>query len=157
MTENKMVITDDLFQALPEEDKNSEFIAVAIKTFARDAWDRFRKNKLAVVGLIFLIVMILLAIFVPMFAPYKFDTQDMANRNALPSMQHLFGTDIDHQPRESRIVAIAWRAVRALAFFFRAVEIQSAVFSAVILGQGFLFFLFIVFFVPCNECERTVD
>ncbi len=93
MSENNLVIKDDLFQPLPEEDKNSEFIAVAIKTFARDAWDRFRKNKLAVVGLIFLIVMILLAIFVPMFAPYKFDTQDMANRNALPSMQHLFGTD----------------------------------------------------------------
>ena len=64
-----------------------------IKTFAKDAWDRFRKNKLALAGLIFLIVMILLAIIVPQVAPYKFDTQDMANRNAMPSLQHLFGTD----------------------------------------------------------------
>ncbi|MBQ2078870.1 MAG: ABC transporter permease [Erysipelotrichaceae bacterium] len=78
---------------MPEEEKNSEFIAVAIKTFAKDAWDRFRKNKLALAGLIFLIVMILLAIIVPQVAPYKFDTQDMANRNAMPSLQHLFGTD----------------------------------------------------------------
>ena len=37
--------------------------------------------------------MILLAIIVPQVAPYKFDTQDMANRNAMPSLQHLFGTD----------------------------------------------------------------
>ena len=93
MSEKNLVITDDLFEKLPEEEKNSEFIAVAIKTFAKDAWDRFRKNKLALAGLIFLIVMILLAIIVPQVAPYKFDTQDMANRNAMPSLQHLFGTD----------------------------------------------------------------
>ena len=80
MSEKNLVLTDDLFEKLPEEEKNSE-------------WDRFRKNKLALAGLIFLIVMILLAIIVPQVAPYKFDTQDMANRNAMPSLQHLFGTD----------------------------------------------------------------
>ena len=93
MSEKNLVLTDEQFEKLPEEEKNSEFIAVAIKTFAKDAWDRFRKNKLALAGLIFLIVMILLAIIVPQVAPYKFDTQDMANRNAMPSLQHLFGTD----------------------------------------------------------------
>ena len=93
MSEKNLVLTDEQFEKLPEEEKNSEFIAVAIKTFAKDAWDRFRKNKLALAGLIFLIVMILLAIIVPQVAPYKFVTQDMANRNAMPSLQHLFGTD----------------------------------------------------------------
>ena len=93
MSEKNLVLSDDLFERLPEDDKNSEFIAVAIKTFAKDAWDRFRRNKLALGGLIFLIIMIVLAIVVPAVAPYQFDTQDMANRNALPSLQHLFGTD----------------------------------------------------------------
>lgn len=86
-------ITDDLFETLPEDEKNAEFIAITLKTFARDAWDRFRKNKLALIGLIYLIVVIILAIIVPMVAPFQFDTQDMANRNALPSLTHLFGTD----------------------------------------------------------------
>ncbi len=93
MTENRLEYTDDLFDKLPEEDKNSEFIAIASKTFARDAWDRFKKNKLALYGLIFLVIMIILAIFVPILAPYEFDTQDMVNRNAMPSLQHFFGTD----------------------------------------------------------------
>ena len=93
MSEKNLEISNDLFEKLPEEEKNSEFIAVAIKTFAKDAWDRFRRNKLALGGLIFLIIMIILAIVVPEVAPYQFDTQDMANRNALPSLQHLFGTD----------------------------------------------------------------
>ncbi|MBQ1481945.1 MAG: ABC transporter permease [Erysipelotrichaceae bacterium] len=93
MSEKNLELSNDLFEKLPEEEKNSEFIAVAIKTFAKDAWDRFRRNKLALGGLIFLIIMIILAIVVPEVAPYQFDTQDMANRNALPSLQHLFGTD----------------------------------------------------------------
>ncbi|MCR4633900.1 MAG: ABC transporter permease [Erysipelotrichaceae bacterium] len=93
MSEKNLELSNDLFEKLPEEEKNSEFIAVAIKTFAKDAWDRFRRNKLALGGLIFLIIMIILAIVVPQVAPYQFDTQDMANRNALPSLQHLFGTD----------------------------------------------------------------
>ncbi|MBQ6333516.1 MAG: ABC transporter permease [Erysipelotrichaceae bacterium] len=93
MSEKNLVLTDDLFEKLPEEEKNSEFIAVAIKTFAKDAWDRFRKNKLALGGLIFLIVMILLAIIVPEVSRYQFDSQDLANRNALPSLEHLLGTD----------------------------------------------------------------
>ena len=93
MSEKNLVLTDDLFEKLPEEEKNSEFIAVAIKTFAKDAWDRFRRNPLALGGLIFLIIMIVLAIVVPEVSPYQFDSQDLANRNALPSFQHLFGTD----------------------------------------------------------------
>ena len=86
-------ITDDLFEKLPEDEKNAEFIAITLKTFARDAWDRFKRNKLALMGLIFLVVIIILAIVVPMVAPFQFDTQDMANRNALPSLVHPFGTD----------------------------------------------------------------
>jgi oligopeptide transport system permease protein len=86
-------LPEELFDILPEDEKNSEFIAVTIKTFAKDAWDRFRKNKLALIGLIYLVIIIILAIVVPMVAPYQFDTQDMTNRNALPSLVHWFGTD----------------------------------------------------------------
>ncbi|MBR2801366.1 MAG: ABC transporter permease [Erysipelotrichaceae bacterium] len=93
MSTKNPAITDDMFTLLSEDEKNSEFIAVASKTFFRDAWDRFKKNKLALFGLIFLTVLILCAIFVPIFSPYNFESQDMANRNALPSLQHLFGTD----------------------------------------------------------------
>ena len=77
MSEINMNITDDLFESLPEEEKNSEFIAVAIKTFAKDAWDRFRRNKLALYGLIYLVVIIILAIVVPMVSPHPFGTDKL--------------------------------------------------------------------------------
>lgn len=91
MTETK--ITDDMFETLGEDEKNSEFIAMESKTFFQDAWDRYKKNKLALAGLIFIVVLVLLAIFVPMLSPYGFETQDLAMKNAMPSLAHPFGTD----------------------------------------------------------------
>ena len=81
------------FEPLPDSEKDAEFVAMESRTYWSDVWRNFRKNKLAVVSLVFLIVMILLAIFVPMFSPYTYDGQDLTTRNAMPSLAHLFGTD----------------------------------------------------------------
>ncbi len=126
MSEINMNITDDLFEALPEEEKNSEFIAVALKTFAKDAWDRFRKNKLALYGLIYLVIIIILAIVVPMVSPYRFDAQDLANRNALPSLAHPFGTDKLGQDIFVRIMYGA-RVSLAIAFSTAAINLVIGV------------------------------
>ncbi|MBR0137853.1 MAG: ABC transporter permease, partial [Erysipelotrichaceae bacterium] len=93
MSENLIKITDDMFEPLDESEKNSEFIAMESKTFFQDAWNKFRKNKMAVVGLIFLTVTSVLAILVPMLSKVTFDQQDIANKNLLPSLAHPFGTD----------------------------------------------------------------
>lgn len=96
MTDTKktqFVLTDDLFEKLHENEKNNEFIAVSSKTYLQDAWHSFRKNRLAMVSLVFLAVMVLLAIFVPIFSPYTYDGQDLNARNALPSLAHWLGTD----------------------------------------------------------------
>ncbi|MDD2592104.1 MAG: ABC transporter permease [Erysipelotrichaceae bacterium] len=90
---NDLKLTDDLFEKLDDSEKNAEFIAMESKTFMRDSWNRFKKNKLALFGLIFVTLMILFAIFAPMFSKYSYEMQDLQNRNALPSLEHLFGTD----------------------------------------------------------------
>ena len=93
MTDKNVILTNDMFELLDDSEKNSEFIAIESKTFFRDTWDRFKKNKLALFGLIFLVLMVLGAIFVPMFSKYGYTTQNMQLRNALPSLEHPFGTD----------------------------------------------------------------
>lgn len=94
MEENKdMVLTDDLFTKLDDSEKNSEFIAMESKTFFQDAWGRYKKNKLAMAGLIFILVMVVLAILVPIFSKYGFEEQNLTLKNALPSLDHPFGTD----------------------------------------------------------------
>ncbi|MCF0151156.1 MAG: ABC transporter permease [Firmicutes bacterium] len=86
-------LSADDFELLEETEKDSEFIAVEAKTYFQDAWKNFKKNKLATAGLIFLVIMLLAAIFTPMLSPYTYDQQDLTMRNALPSAKHLFGTD----------------------------------------------------------------
>lgn len=85
-------ISDDMFAPLPEEERNSEFIAMDSKTYLQDAWGRFKKNKLALISLVFLGVMILLAIFVPIISPYTYDGMS-DDVNIMPCMAHLLGTD----------------------------------------------------------------
>ena len=90
---NKEAITDDMFELLDESEMNSEFIAMESKTFFQDAWGRYKKNKLALAGLIFLVIMVALAIFVPILSRYGFESQDLTMKNALPTLAHPFGTD----------------------------------------------------------------
>lgn len=86
-------IPDDLFATLSDDEKNSEFVAVESKTYFQDAWGRFKKNKLALIGLVFILLMVIGAVVVPMISPYSYDAQDLMNRNADPSWAHPFGTD----------------------------------------------------------------
>lgn len=59
----------------------------------RDAWHRLRRNRLAVFGLIVVVVLAFTAAFGPYLTPYDFLSQDLSARNLAPSMSHLFGTD----------------------------------------------------------------
>lgn len=86
-------IEDSEFARLDDSEKDSEFVEVESKTYFQDVWGRFKKNKLALVSLVFMAVVILFAVFAPMFSPYTYDGQDLTCRNALPNAAHWFGTD----------------------------------------------------------------
>lgn len=90
---DSVIQEDKLFRKLGKEEKNDEFIAIESKTFLQSVVSDFLKNKRAVVGLIVLCVVILAAIFGPVFSQYTYDQQNMGLRNAAPSLSHFFGTD----------------------------------------------------------------
>ena len=46
-------LTPEMFEKLDDSKKNSEKIAYESKTYIADAWNRFKKNKLALIGLCF--------------------------------------------------------------------------------------------------------
>ncbi len=57
-------------------------------------WTRFRRNKLALLGLCMLIGLILVSVFADVIVNYdQAITQVMADRNQIPSARHIFGTD----------------------------------------------------------------
>lgn len=96
MEENKVsdiTLSPELFEKLDDSEKNAEKIAYESSTYLQDAWRRFKQNKMALAGLVFLLIMLVLAIVVPMLSPYTYDGQDMSLQHAGPSMAHLMGTD----------------------------------------------------------------
>lgn len=58
-----------------------------------DVWVRFRRNKLAVTGMVLAVFLILTALLAPVLTPYDQAAQDVVNRFQMPSMAHLMGTD----------------------------------------------------------------
>lgn len=86
-------LTPEMFEKLDDSKKNSEKISYESKTYLADAWNRFKANKLALVGLCFLAIMAIACILVPMFSQYTYDGQDMAKTFAKPSAEHFLGTD----------------------------------------------------------------
>ena len=86
-------LTPEMFEKLDDSKKNSEKISYESKTYLADAWNRFKANKLALVGSCFLALMTLACILIPMFSQYTYDGQNMANTFAKPSAEHFLGTD----------------------------------------------------------------
>ncbi|MBS7527657.1 ABC transporter permease [Fusibacter paucivorans] len=64
----------------------------------------FAKNRLAVIGLIVLILLALVAIFSNQIAPYGEDEQNLRNTLQTPSAEHIMGTDNLGRDVFSRIV-----------------------------------------------------
>ena len=59
-----------------------------------DIWRRFRRNKLAMVGLGIVTLLVLLAIIGPFVTPYDAFEQNLANTLQPPDADHWFGTDV---------------------------------------------------------------
>ena len=88
-----MLRPEEYFDPLPQEDRDAQFIAIQSKSFARNVWESFSRNRLALVGLILLALLVCAAIFGPMLSPYPYDGMDAMSRNQPSTAAHWFGTD----------------------------------------------------------------
>ena len=87
------MIKDSMFVKAEVAANEKEHIAAPASSMIADAWARLRKNKAAVVSLGILIVIILLAIFAPVFSKYDFSFTDYSNVYSTPTKEHIFGCD----------------------------------------------------------------
>lgn len=63
------------------------------KSFGRLAWERFLGHRLALIGGVGLLLLVLLFWLGPMFSEYSFDERNVRDRRLGPSADHWFGTD----------------------------------------------------------------
>ena len=74
------------------------------RSLTQDALRALLRNKAAVMGIVFLIVVTLLAIFAPVVAPHSPVEQNLLSTYARPSSEHWLGTDQFGRDMLSRII-----------------------------------------------------
>ena len=77
---------------------------IEYSSYYKDSFKRLKKNKMAMFCAIIVILLVLIAIFAPMIAPYDPDVQDYASILQSPSKAHLLGTDEYGRDILSRII-----------------------------------------------------
>jgi dipeptide transport system permease protein len=88
-----MSIPDSLFVPMPSDTGAAEAIVRPRLSFWQEVWLRLFKNKLAVFGLIVIVLMVLLAVFGPILTDQSYSKQVLLDANQKPSSAHWFGTD----------------------------------------------------------------
>ena len=86
-------LTDDLFERIGTEGLSGEDIGKQSLTYWADVWRRFRSNKMALLGLILLVLVICLLFAGPMMSGKDYQFINTAVKNQGPSSEYWFGTD----------------------------------------------------------------
>ena len=100
---------------VPKKMKQNELVIVA---------RRLSKNSSAVIGFVVAMVLVFMAIFAPLIAPYTYSQVDIPNARSAPSAEHFFGTDELGRDIFSRIV---WGSRFSLSIGFLAVLVGTSV------------------------------
>ncbi len=100
-----------------------------------DAWLRLKKNKLAMFGLCFLLVMIVLCILAPLITPYGYEEQDLRLGASAPSLAHWLGTDTFGRDMLTRIL-YGGRVSLMVGFIATAVALVIGVSYGAIAGYA---------------------
>lgn len=90
---------------------------------------RFCRNRMAVVAFVFLVLLVLSAIFCDHLTPYAYDAQNLLEKNQLPSAEHFFGTDNFGRDIFTRVL----RGAR-VSLVVSVMAVAMSTFAAIILG-----------------------
>ncbi|GEC93231.1 ABC transporter permease [Brevibacillus brevis] len=88
-----MIVSDDLFIPMRKDNLNAEAIVRPQLTFWQEAWLRLRGNKLALMGVVVIILLGVMATIGPMISGHEYAKQSIIMKNKPPSEANWFGTD----------------------------------------------------------------
>jgi ABC-type dipeptide/oligopeptide/nickel transport system permease subunit len=77
---------------------------VHYRGFWAGAWRRYRRNTIAMYGIVFVVFIIFVGILAPVLAPFPYDKIDLSHALEGPSSAHWFGTDQLGRDMLSRII-----------------------------------------------------
>ncbi|HHX83076.1 MAG TPA: ABC transporter permease [Pseudomonadaceae bacterium] len=101
----------------------------------QDAWQRLKRNRLAMFGLVFLSLMILLCLLAPWLTPYGYEQQNLRMGAQPPSAAHWFGTDTFGRDMLTRVL-YGGRLSLAVGFIATAVALVIGVSYGALAGYA---------------------
>src|SRR5690625_3815002 len=81
------------FEPIKYEQSEAEKIAGKSTSYWKDAWRRFRKNKLAIASIVAIVILAFMAAFGSWISGQNYYDNDLINANKTMSGTHWFGTD----------------------------------------------------------------
>ncbi|WP_170138801.1 ABC transporter permease [Oceanobacillus chungangensis] len=92
-THSPTEIPDEWFTNKIKDTDTAESVSRPSLSYWQDAWRRLVKNKMAMLGLVFLILLAIMATIGPIVSPYAVNVQNLPEQYQSPSIEHWFGTD----------------------------------------------------------------
>jgi len=81
------------FERLEYKQSDAEKIAGESTSFWKDAWRRFKQNKLAIAGIFVILFLGIMSFIGGPISGHNYYDNDLVNANLSPSSEHWFGTD----------------------------------------------------------------
>lgn len=101
------------------------------KSHFKEIMARLAKNKLAMAGLVVIILLIFMALLAPVIAPYNYATQDLKATYAPASKAHLLGTDKLGRDILSRLIYGARQSLKIGIFSVAIASILGTVLGSI--------------------------
>lgn len=103
--EKQETVTEDINEDVIKEvtSTEGELLEIPQGSWA-DIWNSLKRNKRAMFGLIFILLLVFIAIFADVIAPYGMREQNLSNALQAPNAEHWLGTDDLGRDVLSRII-----------------------------------------------------
>lgn len=88
-----MELKQEQFKHIGINEEKSQAIIRPSMTYWQDAWRRLKKNPIAMISLLFIILLAIMAFVGPLMTPYTYFDNDLTNTDTFPNAAHWFGTD----------------------------------------------------------------
>lgn len=93
MIKNEIQLDESMFEPVEGNFRDAERISRASVSYWPDVWRRFKQNKLAMVGLVLIIILLTMAVIGPYLNGFTYYEQNTSIKNLHPNSEHWFGTD----------------------------------------------------------------
>lgn len=93
MEHNVNKANKNMFEFIPQENKDLNTVVRPSETYWQDVWRRLKLNKVAMTSLILIVLLVLIAAIGPLLSKFDYRSQDTQALSLAPGWVHWFGTD----------------------------------------------------------------